>query len=119
MNTPITFKIAKLLKEKGYDILCLKCYLEDGSIQISSGDEGDFNEYNHNQWDNYSAPTITEVVMWLYEKHDIWISVFSSDDVIMFSYKICSNQGSYYSPYFNSPKAAYEAAIEYTLNNLI
>ena len=63
--------------------------------------------------------------MWLYEKHGIWISI-SCD---------CGNDNLFYSKIFsteigierciwtirgkNSPTEAYEAAIEYTLKNLI
>ena len=121
MNTPVNFELAKLLKEKGYDIPSLKCYLEDSSVQISSGDEGDFEEYNHNQWDNYSAPTISEVVMWLYEKHNIWIYSFRHDFDKEFYWSIdTKNEDEFTSDdVFNSPTEAYEAAITYTLTKLI
>ena len=112
MNTTVNFEIAKLLKEKRYDKPCLKCYLEDGSVQISSGDEGDFEEYNHNRGGNYSAPTIAEVVMWVYEKYGIWISVGNIDDSTVFRHCFSNID-------FNSPTEAYEAAITYTLTKLI
>lgn len=120
MNAIISFELAKMLKEKGFDIKCLICYLEDGSKQLSSGDEGDFEKYNHNLWDNYSAPTIAEVVMWLYEKHGIWIEVIETDlfDKFFFQIKRKDNTRLKNGDY-NSPTEAYESAIKYVLTNLI
>ena len=81
--------------------------------------------------DIYSAPTIAEVVMWLYEKHGIWISVSITIQkeyyyqCIDITGKKDSTKNNYPSRickpgnYYNSPTEAYEAAIEYTLNNLI
>lgn len=122
MNTPVSFPIAKLLKEKGFYEPCLKCYLEDGSVQISSGDEGDFDNYNHNQWDNYSAPTIAEVVMWLYKNHGIWISVgvVPFEKYYTFECTISKFDGHIHQEgVFVTPTGAFKAAIQYTLNNLI
>lgn len=67
-----------------------------------------------------SAPTIADVVMWLYEKHKIWISV---SDAGGFGYMVqfmktdgdSTIDGLYE---FNSPTEAYEAAIFYTLKKL-
>lgn len=97
-------EIFKELSKKGY-----KHYYE-GTIE-----ELDLMDKNNS--DLHSE--IMQVIMWLYEKHGIWISVFSTDDISMFSYKISSTQGHNYSPNFNSPTEAYEAAIEYTLKNLL
>jgi hypothetical protein len=145
MNKPVRYPIAKLLKEKEFDVpvnsyysgdrFCLNYsiinqysqeYIEDKGdcliIPYTSGEGSLYLEtINFNSWggDDYSAPTIADVVMWLYEKHGIWIGVFSTDDVSMFSYKISSKQGHNYSPNYKSPTEAYEAAIEYTLNSLI
>lgn len=70
-------------------------------------------------------PTIAEVVIWLYEKHGIWIGVICDvGNDLLFTFKIystkigeerCIVNGNMY----ESPTEAYEAAIEYTLNNLI
>ena len=120
MNTYVNFETAKLLKEKGFDINC-GGYTVNGKM-TGIGDSGK----------QYSAPTIAETVMWLYEKHDIWISVFTMDkwppndkdkDQI-FDYTIKQMiLGLIDIPKkfeeFTSPKEAYEAAIEYTLKHLI
>ena len=85
----------------------------------------------------YDAPTIADVVMWLYEKHGIWVSVdwmkrikpynsgfychlrgtnksLNRDNFIVINDTL--NPGY---EVFNSPTEAYEDAIEYILNNLI
>ena len=71
----------------------------------------------------YSAPTIAEVVMWLYEKHGVWITVCVIG-VDGFGYWLHDkgrkrlnpdNQGGYWL----SPTEAYKAAIEYCLTKLI
>jgi hypothetical protein len=103
MNTPVSFEIAKLLKEKGFD-----------GIEI---------DYGLNQILNLKpAPTIAEVVMWLYEKHGIWISPqpnepYIDNDWCFTVFKDLKNNGSLEG--YNSPTEAYEAAINYVLLNLM
>jgi hypothetical protein len=118
MNTPIsTLEIAKLLKTKGFDKECRLC-MEDGDERALPFNCGN-TLHKNSIHPYYSVPTVTEVLMWLYEEHGIWISVFSTDDVTMFSYKISSKFGQHYSPNFNSPTEAYEAGIKYVLEKLI
>ena len=70
-----------------------------------------------------SAPTIAEVVMWVYEKHGIWINVERHEPKSLFNWVIIyqddvavkESRGNGY----KSPTEAYEAAIEYCLTNLI
>lgn len=96
MNTPVSFELDKLLLSKNIDMPV--------------------------------NPTISDVVMWLYEKHGIWVNVTNlSPSHIIWKYQISKKEvGLIHSseqcplPPFNySPKEAYEAAIIYTLNNLI
>ena len=108
MNKEVSYPIAKLLKEKGFDEITNYNYSEVyGYIE-------NINALKHSDGNNrfVSAPTIAEVVMWLYEKHGIWISVDSIDDSTIFRHCFSNID-------FNSPTEAYEDAIEYTLNNLI
>ena len=76
------------------------------------------------------SPTISDVVMWLYEKHGIWIDVnitrygkFWGNVFLKEEYNDLKNPFNWEFVNqiidFNSPTEAYEAAIEYTLNNLI
>lgn len=64
--------------------------------------------------------TISDVVMWLYEKHGIWIS--SSVVNGRFRYEITKTHGNYfeYSSFdYILPTEAYEKAIFYCLTNII
>lgn len=134
MKTQVNFEIAKLLREKGFNEPCTQLYfdgeLKDITIQKVSYDDTLSSRY-------YIAPTIAEVVMWLYEKHTIWIGVeltdntrefyfqptiwtskdrdFHDEDMIDQAKSICKWKEWQY----NSPAEAYEAAITYTLENLI
>jgi hypothetical protein len=94
----------------------------------------------------YSAPTIAEAVMWLYEKHGIWIFILPQDkscvdfrvdkseypslplfilivkynkDLSMVECLNSSDPKGDLFLHFDEPTEAYEAAILYILNNLI
>ena len=90
MNTSVSLEIDKLLLNKGIDMPV--------------------------------SPTIADVVMWLYDKHGIWIEVIV-EQPNHFGYDVfkVKNNISQVEEFisFNSPTEAYEAAIEYTLTNLI
>lgn len=111
MNTPVKFELAKLLKEKGF------------SQNFGNGQKFYYpltKELTENhRGDNYAAPTISEVVMWLYKKHDIWIWVEHYPNETNFIPQIPKANLDKILGYYKSPTEAYEAAIEYTLKNLI
>ena len=128
MKTPVKFPIAKMLKEKGFDERLNYYYDSFGDIGSSKV------KVNWNESEELlcSAPTIAEVVMWLYEKHGIWINTWSDSNLnssipttIKWFYVInCDLVSSYNKEgkidrLYNSPTEAYEAAIEYVLTNLI
>ena len=121
MNTPVNFESAKVLKEKGFNEPCTQLYfdgeLKDITIQKVSYDDTVSSRY-------YIAPTIAEVVMWLYEKHGIWICIDKAEDFNWWKFNIRKlNDIGYerigFGSELNSPKEAYEAGIIYTLKNLI
>ncbi len=146
MNTPVNFELAKLLKEKGYEEECKHYYehaltesyhehdghsgpfgWEKDEINYQSGFHINNSNYDSSNtaWFLCSAPTIAEVVMWLYEKHDIWIWVRPykdhGDDVndpIQAQMNIWKD-GFTISKEYNSPAEAYEAAIDSCLKELI
>ena len=101
MNTPISFPSAELLKEKGYPF---------DFITIGDVEEVPLN-----------IPTISDVVMWLYEKHGIWVWVERFSTLFRpYAEEIGDERfGKWEGHKYNSPTEAYEAAILYTLNNLI
>lgn len=132
MNTPVSLSLAKLLTEKGVNITCSKCYAEKRVIDAKTGGDiftGEYKLSNRSRFIKryYSAPTIAEVVMWLYEKHGIFIQLFpiGEDGKMKFYSKIIVNDNGWVkivhqiSTIINSPTEAYEAAISHTLNNLI
>ena len=131
MNTPVSFELAKLLKEKEYKDKNML-----GTVRLSEPEYYDpngiihnikdiFEEKDYKIEDCFNAPTIAEVVMWLYEKHEIWIGVICDvGNDLLFTFKIystkigeerCIVNGNMY----ESPTEDYEAAIEYTLKNLL
>lgn len=107
MTTQVSFKLAKLLKEKGFD------NYHEGTI--CSGYSGKKIEENI-----ILSPTIAEVVMWLHNKHNIWISVYKYKDHAADVNDNIVFRG-HYTKFkdFNSPTEAYEAAINYVLTKLI
>lgn len=143
MNTPVNFELAKLLKEKGFglsdeDYIQLpRFYEESGNyveydVQVSKKYNSSPNhlgadtikdfEAHLTMMDNsldsiYLAPTIAEVVMWLYEKHGIWIWVEKNTNNLFTAW--VKTNIPYTMPDTNSPTEAYEAGIEHILKNLI
>ena len=127
MNTPVKFEIAKLLKEKGFDLGVINYYsglnLYIDELRFNYNDKTIGDSFMHKRNGGcYSAPTIAEVVVWLYEKHNIWISVDPENDKDTWFHTISYNKsetifGNYNT--YNSYTEAYEAAIEYTLNNIL
>ena len=136
MNKEVNFEIAKLLKDKGFDEPCYNAYNKHG-MQFANGwleyiweDEITLPFNKNALWpEDVLAPTIAEVVMWLYEKYGIWISVqlyVHLGNVSKFQFTIQSQKSKSINSIvqlntnpFNSPTEAYSAAIEYTLNNLL
>ena len=136
MNTPVNFELAKLLKEKGFNDQTLHFYTKPKSKMFGIDEHNRY--YNivntpkklytcgeHSVADIknvYSAPTIADVVMWLYEKHGVWIETPFWDS--KFRIKIINTieekllRGIDFEGY-NSPTEAYEAAIKYCLTELI
>jgi hypothetical protein len=118
MNTPVSCPIAKLLREKGFDEPTFGFY----SYSLNKYDTYSQLIRVNLLSDNYAAPTIAEVVMWLYEKHGIWISVkkdYHNGALLGFESMIDENDGFIDCGTFDTLIEAYEAAFEYALNKLI
>ena len=102
-------KIFKQLNRKGY-----KHYYEGTVEELDFMDKD--NQHLHSE--------IMQIIMWLYEKHGIWIEVRFLESFKTFYFELINinnlkGMTSKGENHFNSPTEAYEAAIEYTLNNLI
>lgn len=146
MNKPVNLEIAKLLFDKKYSkpteanwwILTKdhsdnymnglpvdesKIFFAKDSHELESKIHIDENT-EHNVFHYLVAPTIAEVVMWLYENHGIWICVDKAEDFNWWKFGIRKlNDIGYerigFGSDFNTPSEAYEAAITHTLKNLI
>lgn len=134
MNTHVNFEIAKLLRDKEYNLPCNYFYSDGEYTQAAY-----FRNHNDSSVHVFTAPTISDVIMWLYEKHGIWIMVtynpehknwdYNYDNINWtkeeFDNKLKKDIEGFLEsvlnpkPKFNSPIEAYEAAIEYVLKNLI
>lgn len=128
-----SFEISKLLKEKGFDWLCRGFYYKDSEVAepYFRSNEGidNWNEQPlsvRDLW--FSAPTHQMAMKWLREK-DIFIDVsFQKEDgvvtwfYIVFSDIFSSRYGrknTYSKNDFPTYEEAVEAAIKYSLENLI
>ena len=145
MNTPVNFEIAKLLKEKGFESMsepesyyCAKdlgeyYWQKMGGLIVGWEHLDETCSPNHGVPNDQLvlAPTIAEVIMWLYEKHGVWISVgvdslfYKGKHHLLIYYKnrgygleLSPIENSLHGPY-ESPTEAYSAGIQYTLKNLI
>lgn len=133
MNKEVSFELAKLLKEKGFDEKCSHYYIND--FQNFKHDGKLYKTSLPNDWDNKNifqyvkrtsqphlcnAPTIAEVVMWCYEKHGIWIYIKQGYKWEWYIETVANHpELKYYDGLEDSPTEAYEAAIKHTLENLI
>jgi hypothetical protein len=130
MNTVVKFEIAKLLKEKNVKIDTddVLFYRDDVNNieehQIKNRDVlynyiGDgFFIPDENEYQTYK---ISELIMWIYEKHGIWIYAERYSTLFRcYAEEIGDERfGKWEGHKYNSPTEAYEAAIEYTLTKLI
>ena len=115
MNKEVSFKINQLLYDKGWRY-------ELGVDETGHKVKNSLAEQRWNEGDlTYVDITIAEVIDWLYEKHGIWIWVsMELGYTTTFCWHLIGESiSSDYKPNFKSPTEAGEAAIEYTLNNLI
>lgn len=99
-------EIFKQLNKKGYK------HYYDGTVEELDSMNKD-NQHLHSE--------IMQVVMWLYKKHGIWVMVgrIKYKSLIRWDFYVNGNYPKQNLMGYNSPTEAYEAAIEYTLNNLI
>ena len=142
MNTPVSFELAKLLKEKEFDENCSDYYTQTGNLNsdgwgdiiyeqgFGSGEPDrmlrfNYSDFNKNQKETcFLCPTIAEVVMWLYEKHEIWtvVNVNIMGSWYFEHFDLKEKRNAQFKPtdtHYDSPTEAYEAAIKYTLKNLL
>ena len=136
----VSFEIAKLLKEKGFDTLCTVWYAEYTS-QYNNDTYNVIQYDDHNRFEKgykflFYVPTLQMAMKWLREVHNINISVgpHSYREGKPFDYEFVYWNGvKYHTPYdekhptyhelfgktWKKHEEAVEAAIKYCLENLI
>ena len=128
----VSYEIAKLLKEKGFDCACKVWYSEYtsqfGGEKYTSIEFDNHNKFNENYKFICSAPTHQMALKWLREVHrietHIVLSELNADNSRKYMFDIYSSDinrdfDSVQKEGFNSYEQAVEAAILYILKNLI
>lgn len=123
----VSFEVAKLLKEKGFDIPCHYTYHGDiTSVPFFHRKVKNFNgeEYSGKTTEWVSCPTHQMAMKWLREeKHIIFVfkpATFSGEECTYWTYEIWAGdnfEGEVMS--FKTYEEAVEAALKYSLENLI
>ena len=148
MNTTVNFELAKLLKERGYDQdgFNIAWYNELGRMNGRTDINKDgrtFSEVYPNEEsfygsaikpehkkefkiESFTAPTIADVIMWIYEKHNIWVVVNVGKPhncgIMMYANVIkfgLHHKCKYKTILYNTPLEAYSDAIQYVLKDLL
>lgn len=128
----VSFEVAKLLKEKGFDEPTFTYYNNDGYLMNScnfcgSYTLGCFNNVKDEKV-NCAAPTLQMALKWLREVHNIFIQidyVVLTKDFFEYTYEIydmCKGrvlECSHFRDNYETYEEAVEEAIKYCLNNLI
>lgn len=127
LNKIVDFSIAKLLKEKGFIKPVKQRYFIAENIDSDRfpflQEEcalHNWNDYDDSSTSYYSAPTISEVVCWIYSKYQIWIQVsILKDDEWRYSIRRKDNNWNIEFPTkgkYISIENAYEKGINVVLN---
>ena len=116
----VSFEVAKLLKEKGFDEPCLMCYTYDEKL----GNYGQYNSYKNSEVFSLTAPTLQMTMKWLRKAHNLHINIFVTwkDKIPHYQWSIdnlITQDTTYDTPCLEKYEEACEAAIKYCLENLI
>ena len=126
----VSFELAKLLKEKGFDEKCRAIY-EDGVLHIqdeflynSDSDKKLIEGDEDDSWVFVTAPTLQMAMKWLREKHKIFIDIgynnyYNEYKWVLFTMDRNKDITPHFEYNYDSYESACEAAIEWCLTNLI
>lgn len=73
----VSFETAKLLKQKGFDVISLMLYIDEEHPFLTDRTDEDGNYFKNSELknDEYSAPTQALAMRWLREVHNLFIQV--------------------------------------------
>jgi hypothetical protein len=112
------FEVSKLLKEKRFEVYCTSLYTEDGKIN----DVGNYNNVDDDKYISYSRPTHSLAIKWIRENFNWNIESGyrnSHKDFSATIYPMFPNTQVHRTERFNNSEECVEAALLYTLKNLI
>lgn len=117
----VSFEVAKLLKEKGFDENCSRSYVKD-KLAVSQGFNNSYytTMYSDDTYRPISAPTLQMAMKWLREVHKLYM--YAAHDGmentwfarVYNDYKTLFDVDNY-----STYEEACEAGIKYCLQNLI
>ena len=121
----VSFEVAKLLKEKGFNEPTWTRYEDDNEVIF-----GDKYDWNNSPMGQISAPTHQMAIAWLREEKNILIYVYPVIDLPVknnytFYWRWDGKKKRHDAPHigdkhnYESPEQATEAALKYSLENLI
>lgn len=120
----VSFEVAKLLKEKGFDEPCRTYYQDEKFVDDVCTKYYQWN--SKSPFGHISAPTHQMAMKWLREVHNIFIEISTSIDLngkYHFSYTILDKECKYvrrgYTDFDWNYEEAAEAALKYSLEILI
>ena len=123
----VSYEVAKLLREKGFDESTSMVYMSYGGLcklnRYDSIRNSNYNDITKNYFE-YTAPTHQMVMKWLREVYNIVISIFPTIEIDMivredYNYTIYKNRTAIYQNSSLTYEQSCEESIKYTLENLI
>ena len=113
----VSYEVAKLLKEKGFNEPCYTCYIDDNEISRC-----DYLSTNFELIDNaFSAPTLQMAMKWLRNK-GIYIQIRRNVNTYLYGAIMLKDGSDTYATIpseLETYEEAIEAALKYALENLI
>lgn len=122
----VPYKESLEFKELGFNEPCFGYYNNMGSFTLDLG-KTNSNCNKMSMYNTYcAAPLYQDIIMWIYKKYGVWITIQPTSVVNKFQFRIYWNNDGLMNQYwndsmkkeFNSPIEAYKAGINYYLNKL-
>ena len=125
-----SFEVAQLLKEKGFDELCIFKYNSEG-VRMKAGVAIDEWQNSELDDDEYSCPSLAMAIKWLRNEHNIMVSPYALSLGYYFEiFDLTTKDITGCKPLYqvgipskeyvlNTYEEAVEEAIKYSLENLI